>query len=97
MDKIRIDLSEVSEVSTTIKDINQQIFNLLSEMKSEVNSIDISWISSNSTLLKDKFNEFSKSFDLQKVTIDKYAQFLDHTVQSYEALESTISSNASSF
>ncbi len=71
------------------------MYELLMNMKKEMDNTNISWISEAGETIRSRFNQFAARFDRQKEIIDTYAKFLDMTVSSYDTLETTINSNAS--
>lgn len=95
MDQIKISLAEVSECASRIRTQNQSMYEILNEMKKEMNHLNVSWLSDSGDTIRNRFNQFSNRFETQKETIDSYARFLDMTVLSYDTLENTINSNAS--
>ncbi|MBR2759573.1 MAG: pore-forming ESAT-6 family protein [Solobacterium sp.] len=94
MDSLKISLAEVTECASRIRSCNQQMFEDLNKMKREMNNTNASWISEGGEAIRSRFNQFAASFEIQKETIDTYARFLDRTVESYDTLETTITSNA---
>ena len=96
MANIKISLQEVSDTANKLRTLNQMMDEELNEMKMEMNLLDGTWVSDGSSEIRNKFNLFSNRFEKQKATIDQYARFLDLTVSSYDTLETTITSNASS-
>lgn len=95
MAELKITLAQVSECAGQIRSCNQQMFEYLNQMKKEMNDTAASWISDGGQEIRSRFNQFAGRFDTQKETIDSYARFLDRTVESYDSLETTITSNAS--
>lgn len=95
MDQISISLNEVSETATRIRQLNQMMYDALSEMKKEMNLLSGTWISEGSEEIRSRFAMFAGRFDRQKTVIDEYARFLELTVSSYDSLESAITGNAS--
>ena len=95
MDQISISLNEVSETASRIRQLNQMMYDALSEMKKEMNLLSGTWISEGSEEIRSRFAMFAGRFDRQKTVIDEYARFLELTVSSYDSLESTITGNAS--
>ena len=96
MANIKISLQEVSDTANKLRTLNQMMDEELNEMKMEMNLLDGTWVSDGSSEIRNKFNLFSNRFEKQKATINQYARFLDLTVSSYDTLETTIASNASS-
>ncbi|MBQ3459901.1 MAG: pore-forming ESAT-6 family protein [Solobacterium sp.] len=95
MDQISISLNEVSETASRIRQLNQMMYDALSEMKKEMNLLSGTWISEGSEEIRSRFAMFAGRFDRQKTVIDEYARFLELTVSSYDSLESAITGNAS--
>ncbi|MBQ1468915.1 MAG: pore-forming ESAT-6 family protein [Solobacterium sp.] len=95
MNNLKISLAEVSECASRIRILNQTMYELLMNMKKEMDNTNISWISEAGETIRSRFNQFAARFDQQKEIIDTYAKFLDMTVSSYDTLETTINSNAS--
>ena len=96
MANIKISLQEVSDTANKLRTLNHMMDQELNEMKMEMNLLDGTWVSDGSSEIRNKFNLFSNRFEKQKATINQYARFLDLTVSSYDTLETTIASNASS-
>jgi uncharacterized protein YukE len=96
MDSLKISLAEVTECASRIRSCNQQMYDELSSMKKEMNNTNVSWISDGGEAIRAKFNLFASRFETEKETIDSYAAFLDRTAESYDTLETTITSNAQS-
>ncbi|MBR4454722.1 MAG: pore-forming ESAT-6 family protein [Solobacterium sp.] len=96
MDNLKISLAEVTECASRIRSCNQQMYEDLSSMKREMSNTNVSWISDAGEAIRSKFNLFASRFETQKELIDSYAAFLDRTVDSYDTLETTITSNAES-
>ncbi len=94
---IKIALQEVTEISQKIKNLNNSIYELLSNVKTDMNELNLVWVSQGSETIKDRFNSFSRKFEEIKEVINSYGNFLDYTVSTYESLENTINSNASNF
>lgn len=95
MSNINISLAEVSEAALKMRNYNQIMYEDLQNMKKDINSLDISWISDGSTEIRNRFNMLSAKFDEYKNIIESYVNFLELTVSSYDSLETTITSNAS--
>lgn len=96
MDQIKISLAEVTDCAARIRALNQQMYEQLTLMKKDMNDTNITWISDAGDAIRNRFNQFATRFETQKEAIDQYAKFLDTTVSSYDTLESTIHSNATS-
>ena len=97
MDGIKIQLAAVSDAAAMIRSRNETLYDLLNQMKKQMNDLSGIWISEGSEMIRARFMSFSAQFELQKEIIERYALFLDQTVSSYDSIESTITSNASSF
>ncbi|MBP3398317.1 MAG: pore-forming ESAT-6 family protein [Erysipelotrichaceae bacterium] len=97
MERISIDLGAVRDAARMIRSRNEMLYDLLNQMKRQMNELSGVWISEGSEVIRSRFQSFSLQFDVQKDIIERYAVFLDNTVNSYDSMESTITSNASSF
>lgn len=95
MEELHISLGQVSKCAQKIRMFNQEMLDTLTRMRQEMNSTSASWISEGGETIRSRFNQFAARFDTQKQLIDTYAAFLDRTVESYDSLETTITSNAS--
>ena len=95
MNGIKISLQEVVNCQKQIESLNIKIYDLLNDMKNQMNGLNVSWVSDSANTIRDRFNQFSNSFEIQKETINNYVKFLDMTVNSYDSLEQTINTNAS--
>lgn len=96
MNSINISLDQVAESADKIASINQQMYESLTAMKREMNSLDGSWISDAGEAIRARFNAFANRFENQRTTIDAYVKFLHMTVQTYDTTEGTIVANAES-
>ena len=96
MDQISISLNEVNETAGRIRQLNQMMYDALTEMKKEMDLLSGTWISDGSEEIRSRFTMFANRFERQKTVIDEYARFLELTVSSYDSLESAITGNASS-
>lgn len=94
MDQISISLNEVSDTASRIRQLNQLMYDDLSEMRKEMNLLSGTWISEGSEEIRSRFAMFANRFDRQKTVIDEYARFLELTVSSDDSLESAITGNA---
>ena len=95
MSTINISLAEVSEAASKMRNYNQLMYENLENMKKDMNSLDVAWISDGSSDIRNRFNLLSNKFNEYKTIIDSYVNFLELTVSSYDSVESTITSNAS--
>ena len=95
MNGIKISLQEVVNCQKQIESLNIKIYDLLNDMKNQMNGLNVSWVSDSANTIRDRFNQFSNRFEMQKETINNYVKFLDMTVNSYDSLEQTINTNAS--
>jgi|LAHS01.1.fsa_nt_gb methyl-accepting chemotaxis protein len=95
MSDIRISLDQVSETAEKLRSLNQSMYDELNQMKTDMNLLNSSWVSDGSDEIRTRFNMFANRFETERERIEEYARFLDLTVESYEALESSITSNAS--
>jgi uncharacterized protein YukE len=95
MSDIRISLDEVSASAQRLRSLNTSMYDELNTMKTEMNALNAAWVSDASEEIRTRFNMFANRFESERERIEEYARFLDLTVESYEALESSIKSNAS--
>lgn len=95
MADIKISLDQVSEAAQKLRSLNTSMYEELNQMKTDMNLLNGSWISDGSDEIRARFNQFANRFESERERIEEYARFLDLTVESYEALESSITSNAS--
>lgn len=95
MSDICISLDQVSETAEKLRSLNQSMYDELNQMKTDMNLLNSSWVSDGSDEIRTRFNMFANRFETERERIEEYARFLDLTVESYEALESSITSNAS--
>jgi uncharacterized protein YukE len=96
MAELRISFDEVKEKAQSIRTRNNAMYEELNQMKANINLLDGSWISDGSEEIRTRFNQFANRFETERERIEEYARFLDLAVESYETLESSITSNASS-
>lgn len=96
MANIQISLQEVNDTAMRIRALNTLMYDQMQEMQKEMNLLNGTWVSDGSQEIRNRFQLFSMRFEKQKETIDQYARFLDLTVSSYDTLEQTITTNASS-
>lgn len=97
MDKIKITLPEVSSSASNIRSINASLDEVLSNITKHMNDLSSVWQGTAGETIVSKFQKFTRKFMDESETIEEYAKFLDYTVSSYDSLESTLTSNASSF
>ncbi|SJZ89176.1 pore-forming ESAT-6 family protein [Anaerorhabdus furcosa] len=97
MEEIKISLAEVTDCANQLRNLGNQIYDHLQIIKKEIYDLNGSWISDSGEAIRGRFNAFSSRFEQQKDVIYAYGSFLDFTVSSYDSLETTITSNASSF
>ena len=96
MSAINISLAEVSDTAAKLRSLGQQMYEELNDMKKEMNMLSGTWLSDGSEEIRSRFAMFAGRFEKHKADIDAYARYLELTVSSYDTLESTITSNASS-
>ena len=94
MEKVKISLQEVNDIANKIKLLNNNMYEILLKTKDKMNELNSIWISDGSDAIRLKFNNLSNRFETQREVIDSYSNFLTHTVNSYDTLESTIVFNA---
>ena len=94
MDNLKISLGQVSDCAAKIRSCNNEMFADLSRIRKEMDQTSGSWMSDGAEAIRSRFQQFAARFEQQKELIDTYARFLDRTVESYDSLETTITSNA---
>ncbi len=97
MEQIKISLPEVSNTASQIRTCNTNLDSTLSYVYRTMQELDSIWQSDGEETLLSRFQNFARRFVDESETIESYARFLDHTVASYDSLESTIVANAGSF
>lgn len=97
MDNIKITIPEVSASATAIRTINNNLDEVLCGVSRMMNDLSGFWEGTAGETIVQRFQKFANKFIDENQTIEAYAKFLDYTVSSYDSLESTITSNASSF
>lgn len=97
MENIKITLPEVSTSASNIRSINASLDDTLNNVNKMMNDLSSVWQGTAGETIVNKFRSFSRKFIDESETIEEYAKFLDYTVSSYDSLESTLTSNASSF
>lgn len=97
MEHIKITLPEVSNLASQIRLINEEMYDVLVNAEKLMEELNGVWISDGASTIFMRFKNFTRRFTEEKETIETYARFLDHTVSSYDSLETTIEANASSF
>jgi Proteins of 100 residues with WXG. len=95
MSDIRISFDEVRNAAERLRSLNASMYDELNAMQADMNGLNVSWISDGSEEIRSRFTQFANRFESEREKIEEYARFLDLTVESYEALESSIKSNAS--
>lgn len=97
MDDIKITIPEVSASATAIRNINNNLDEVLCGVSRLMNDLSSFWRGTAGETIVQRFQKFANKFIDENQAIEAYAKFLDYTVSSYDSLESTITSNASSF
>jgi len=97
MHNIQITLPEVSALAKEMRVLNEQMREVLENTKQQMNALAGVWQSQGAEEIRARFQHFSLRLQQEYDTIERYAKFLDHTVASYDSLESTIKANASTF
>lgn len=97
MEDIRITLPEVSNAAATLRNINTNLDEILSNVSKMMLDLNVVWKGTAGETIVTRFQKFANRFIDESETIEEYAKFLDYTVSSYDSLESTITSNATNF
>ena len=96
-DQIKITASEIANAASQMRSLNAQLDETLKHITNMMNDLSSYWQSTGAETIVSKFKYFSNRFIAESETIEQYCKFLDLTVQTYDSLESTITSNASNF
>ncbi|MBO0961674.1 WXG100 family type VII secretion target [Neobacillus sp. MM2021_6] len=94
---VKISLGEVSKTASQIRNLNNNLYVRLQDIKKEMNALSQTWNSDASNTIRANFNAFSARFDNYRDVVESYAKFLDGTVTNYDATEAAINNNASQF
>ncbi len=97
MDGIKVQLSVLSDAAIALRSRNAALYDLCQQMKKQMNDLSSIWMSDGSEMIRMKFMAFSSQFENSREVIEQYASFLDRAIASYDHIESTITTNASSF
>ena len=97
MDGIKVQLSVLADAAAALRTRNAAMFDLCQQMKKHMNDLSSIWMSDGSEMIRMKFMAFSTQFENSREVIERYAAFLDRVISSYDHIESTITTNASSF
>lgn len=97
MDDIKITLNEVVSSANTIRSINNNLDEVLCNVSRQMNDLSSFWKGTAGETIVQRFQKFANQFLKESEAIEAYAKYLDYAVSSYDSLESTITSNASSF
>lgn len=95
MEHLKITFSDVHQAADTIRSCSMKIYDLLNNASYQMKQLESFWESEGSASIQSHYSQFSSQFEIQREIIDAYANFLDHTVQTYQSLENAINSNAS--
>ena len=96
MPDIKITFQEVRERTREIRKHNQNLTDILNEIKTAINALESEWTSDTSDTIRSKITGMQPKFDSYREVIESYAKFLDNTVERYEGTESTLQTNAAS-
>lgn len=97
MDKILITLAEVSKTAQEVRRLNTQMDQQLMQMRKDMDVLANTWVSPASDTIRTRFHQMAPIFQNYRDIVNSYATFLDHTVTSYENVETNINQQASSF
>lgn len=97
MDDIKITLNEVVLSANTIRSINNNMDDVLCNVSRLMNDLSSFWRGTAGETIVQRFQKFANKFLKESQDIEAYAKYLDYAVSSYDSLESTITSNATSF
>lgn len=96
MNGIRIATADVSDTAAKIRNLSAGMYEILQKMKSDMDSLNGTWVSDGGEEIRNRFAMFAARFDTQRQIIDSYADYLDRVAAQYDSVESVITGNASS-
>lgn len=92
----QISYEEVTTIANAIRNSSQKMKEILDDTKKQMQMINTesTWKSGASEVLITKFNTLASKFDSFSMAVNNYATFLDNTVATYKAADTTISNKA---
>lgn len=92
----QISYEEVTAIANGIRSSSTKMKEILDDIKKQMQVINTesTWKSGASEVLISKFNTLSSKFDSFSNAVGVYATFLDNTVATYKAADTTISNKA---
>jgi len=97
MSKIDIDYAEVYKASIVIHSCNEDLNNIIMDIRNRVNDLDSSWECKAASKLHEYSNNLYSKFENCRGIIHSYEDYLKKTVESYRQTESKNTTNASAF
>ena len=97
-ERINIDTARVSACCAKIRSCNAQLDACLKEIERNMAGLQANWQSDAGEAIRNNFQASANRYFLEyKEHVERYAKFLDQTVETYTATETNIKSNASAF
>lgn len=97
MAEIRISWQELNRVSADMRQLNEAMHSCLEEMASLMSTLQESWESDASSVIRQKFLNLKPHFERYAQVIEGYAAFLEQTAENYQLTEAALEQNAESF
>ncbi len=97
MADIKITFAEVTAKAQAIHTCNENLNQALTDIKSNITSLDAQWTSDASDTIRSKISNMQNKFNTYYSVIESYVTFLNDTVTKYQDTEATINTNASAF
>lgn len=94
---IKITSQVVRDAAAKISNLNIEMDNALSDIKSKMNALESTWQSDAGNEIRSAMNALQPRFNEYKEVVDSYVTFLNTTAQRYEETEQTVQNNASAF
>lgn len=94
MDQIRITLAQVSKHAGVIRNQSAFLHQCLEEFHINMNQLNADWHSLAASTIQQRFQTMLPMFQQYRDIVDRYANFLDQTVQQYESMEQKINAYA---
>ena len=96
MPDIKITFQALTAKTTSLRNKNEELDGLLTDIKNAINSLEADWSSDTSITIRDKITGMQPTFDTYREVIESYAKFLDRAIAQYESTEATLNTNAAS-
>jgi WXG100 family type VII secretion target len=92
--EIVVDSTRIRSAGATIKQQAQAFEALYNETKNGIRNMSNNWKGSSAESFYNQFNQLSPSFDVYKLVLNEYGDFLTATASWFEAKEAKIGSDS---